>query len=167
MSKKSEPVYDYGMRDMTKWPREELYAEVLSDQALAVNVICKFDWVMGAFMSTLENDFRFGKKRMRKLLKGVQRRFNYYNQWPGSGLEFDKYLEWYGFKYFIHGGKILLRDLDAPQKEYIDYLSTDLRMLADKIEKGKSLDDLSDRERDALEALQEIMPLEESSKDKN
>lgn len=155
------PIQNYRYRryrEMTNWSREELYEKVLDDEEFAVQTICKFDWIFGAFMSTLQYDFHFGKRRMREVLKGVQKRFNRYNQFPW--LDFTQYLEGYGFKYFFHGGKILLRDLEKPAKEYFDYLSTDLRSLADKIEKGKPLEELDEKEQEALQVLKEIMTLE-------
>ena len=152
----NEEARDYLRNDMSKLSREDLYREVRLNQEIYVEVILKWEWIMGAFMSTLECDFHFGKKRMRKLLKGVQKRFNLYSQFSGGYLEFGRYLEEFGFRYFVKKGKVLLQDLRDPN--YAGYLAPGLRELAGKIESGK-LDRLTEEEQEALEILKKVMPL--------
>lgn len=155
-------VLDGNQRDMTKWSRDRLYDEVRSNQDFAVNALSKIELLFSVFLGTLESDFHFGKQRIRNVLKGIQKRLNTYEEYsPDLPMNLDKYLEQHGFKYFFHGGKLLLRDLNAPQEEYFDYLWTDLYGLAEKVKNNVPLEEMSDEERITLKLLQEVMPLEE------
>ena len=166
--KDGSAVYDISMRDMTKWSRDELYDEVVSSQNFAINAISKIELIFSVFLGTLESDFHFGKQRIRNVLKGIQKRLNTYEEYsPDLPMNLDKYLEQHGFKYFFHDGKLLLRDLNAPQEEYFDYLWTNLYGLAEKVRNNVPLEEMSEKEQEALKLLQEVMPLEEFEKEKN
>lgn len=150
-----EEYNDYAGHNLMRLSKEELCEEVLNNQTFAIETICKFDWIFGAFMLTLMNDFGFGKQRMHKVLKGVQERFSCFNGWT-EPLSFSEILEEFGFQMFFHNGKVLLRDLKMPADEYFDDLSTDLRSLARKIELSKPLDKMTEKEQKALKVLREI-----------
>lgn len=135
----SKDIHDLGHRNLTQLSREELYSEVISNQKLSVGVLSKVDWIIGAFMSTLETDFHFGKQRMRKLLKGVSNRFKLYSDWPFGGLNFMHYLESFDYKLFFKGHKFLLRDLKDDPRNYFDDLAPGLEELAYKIKTGQEL----------------------------
>ena len=139
----NKEVYDYGHHDLTKYSREELYEEILSNQNFSIGVLSKVDWIIGAFISTLETDFHFGKQRMKKVLKGVADRFRVYSDFPGDALDFLKYLEKFDYRLTFKGHRFLLRDLNADK--YYDDLAEDLKELAHKITLGKELTDDDER----------------------
>ena len=139
---KTKLINDLRLRDLTQFTREELYEEVIFNQKFAVDVLSKLDWIIGAFMSTLETDFHFGKQRMRKLLKGVSNRFKLYSDWPSAGLYGDlnyQYLEKFNYKLSFKGHHFLLRDLKEDPRNYFDDLVPGLEELAHKIKHGKEL----------------------------
>lgn len=151
---KNNEVYDYGQHDLTQYTREELYDEIISNQELSISVLSKLDWIIGAFMSTLETDFHFGKERMRKLLKGVSNRFKIYSDWPTSGgLDFNQYLENFDYRLTFKGHHFLLRDLKEDPRNYFDDLVPGLEELARKIKLGE---ELTDQERKILGVVREV-----------
>lgn len=149
---KEKEIYDINRHDLTKLSREELYEEVKVNQNFAINALAKVDWIIGAFMSTLETDLNFGKQRMRKVLKGVSDRFRLYSEWPYCGeVNFLNYLEKFNYHLYFKHGQFLLRDLEC--KEVYDDLAANLEELAQKIRYGK---ELTDDDRKILGILREV-----------
>ena len=147
--KSETEVYDFFGNDISNLTREELYHSIRVNQEISLNAIAHFDWIFEAFIMVLENTFHFGKQRMKKFLKQLQKVFNYSGSWSFSDNP-ESLLEKHGFKIFFHNGKILLRDLNADSEEYFNYLNTDLRLLAQKLDRGN---DLSEKEKEVLRIL--------------
>lgn len=148
---------DWFGNDLSGLTREELYHQIRVNQEISLNAIAHFEWIFEAHIYVLETSYHFGKKRMHKFLKALQKCFNLLSSWSFTTSP-EELLEKYGFRIFFHNGKILLRDLNADTEEYLDYLNTDLRLLAQKLDSGT---ELTEKEKEVLRKLKEIKVIEE------